>query len=69
MTCVFLVLVLTPLVLILVYPDAWLMNFLYTSQAAVLGLVILATLLTIAIDHIVYGASANSNHPNSENQS
>lgn len=55
MTCVFLVLVLTPIALIPIFPEFFLMRVLFTSQAAVLGLIISAVIMSVVIDKALYG--------------
>lgn len=55
MTCIFLIFVLTPLFLIPVFPDVWLMHILSTNHAAVYLLSVCAGLISIISDRIIYG--------------
>jgi hypothetical protein len=66
MACVFVFLAATPLCLIPFFPEVWLMQLLYSSQAAVLGVVICAGIISALIDRMLHGRNDKIGTPHEQ---
>lgn len=63
MAVVFVLVATIPLCLIPFFPEFWLMRLLSSSQAAVFGLGIVALIMSLAVDRLLYGKVEMTNVP------